>query len=416
MTPKMTVPLLDLKAQYATLRDEIRPAIDKVIEDQYFIMGPEVSGLEKDLAAYCNVKHAIGCASGTDAILLALMALGIGCNGGHNDRVLCPAYTFFATGGCISRLGARPVFADIDPATYNMDLEHARRVAKQTPGLKAIMPVHLFGQTVDMDGYLSLAKELGVPLIEDAAQAIGSRDAGGAMAGSRGDVGCFSFFPSKNLGGFGDGGVITTNNDALAESLDILRVHGSKPKYYHKVVGINSRLDALQATVLKIKLRHLESWHAGRARNAAHYDQMFRDAGALDSSVPLSAEPGALALRTPAPAAPGSRHIYNQYVVRVPAALREPLREHLKQHNIGNEVYYPVPLHVQECFSRLGGKMGDLPHSEAAAAETVAIPIYPELTGEQREYVARTIVDFVRANAPRRPQVHVNGSVAVGAR
>ena len=260
----ITVPLLDLKAQYDTLRDEVEPVVREVIESQWFIMGPKVQELEAGIAEYCGTKHAIGCASGTDAILLALMAVGVEAG----DEVICPSYTFFATAGCIHRLGAKAVFADIDPVTYQMDVEHTRELASKCTKLKAIMPVHLFGQAADMDAFLALGAELGVPIIEDAAQAIGTRDATGVRVGSRGAIGCFSFFPSKNLGGFGDGGVITTNDDDLAERMGILRVHGGKPKYYHHHVGMNSRLDALQAAVLSIKLNHIDSWHTARAANA----------------------------------------------------------------------------------------------------------------------------------------------------
>jgi len=374
------VPLLDLKAQYATLRDEIEPVIRKVVEDQWFILGPEVAALEQEIADYVGVKHAIGCASGSDAILLALMALDIGCGGGRNDRVICPSYTFFSTAGSIYRLGAFPVFADIDPATYNADIDHtrelARRVQNETGRLGALMPVHLFGQTVDMDAWLDLGAEFGVPVIEDAAQAIGSKDASGAMAGSRGRVGCFSFFPSKNLGGFGDGGM--------------------EPKYHHALVGVNGRLDAIQAAVLRVKLRHLEPWHADRQSNAARYDRQFAEAGARSSDVPFDdAVSESFPLRTPLPAEAPGRHIYNQYVIRVPAELRDPLRDHLKAHQIGNEVYYPIPLHLQECFSMLGYAAGDLPESERAAAETIALPVYPELTDEQQRRVVEVITRFL---------------------
>ncbi len=398
----INVPLLDLKAQYATLRDEIEPVVKKVMEDQWFIMGPEVSGLEQEIADYCGSKHAIGVASGSEAIIIALMAMNIGCGGGHNGRVICPSYTFFATAGSVWRLGSFPVFCDIDPATYNADIDHARALAKplkEQGKLAALMPVHLFGQTVDMDAWLALGEEMGVPVIEDAAQAIGAKDATGAMAGSRGAVGCFSFFPSKNLGGFGDGGMITTDDDELAERIKRLRNHGMEPKYYHSEVGLNGRLDALQAAVLRVKLRHLESWHEARRRNAADYDARFASAGAATSGTPFSDDSG-LPLRTPAPATGGkTRHIYNQYVIRVPATLRDPLREHLKNNTIGHEVYYPVPLHLQDCFTFLGGKVGDLPHSEAAALETIALPIYPELTEAQRAYVADTVVSFLKDHA-----------------
>ncbi|RMH14559.1 MAG: DegT/DnrJ/EryC1/StrS family aminotransferase, partial [Planctomycetota bacterium] len=337
MSQNINVPLLDLKAQYDTIRDEIEPVMRKVVEDQWFIMGPEVASLEKEIADYVGVKHAVGCASGSDAILVALMALGIG----PGDEVICPSYTFFATGGSIARLGAKPVFADIDPVTYNLNPDHVREIAKQCTNLKAIMPVHLFGQAVDMDAFLSLGDAFGVPIVEDAAQAIGTKDHHRAMAGSRGKIGCFSFFPSKNLGGFGDGGIITTNDDELADKMRILRLHGGQPKYYHSIIGMNSRLDALQAAVLRVKLRHLEKWHAGRAENAAYYDAKFAEAGAKSSATPLGGD--GLQVRTPEPTGAPARHIYNQYVIRVPAAIRDETREHLKQNGVATEIYYPVP-------------------------------------------------------------------------
>ncbi len=410
MPSEVTVPLLDLKAQYTgAMRDEIRAAIDEVCDSQWFVMGPNVSEFEAEIAAYTGAKHAIGCASGSDALLVALMGLNIGCNAGKNGRVICPSYTFFATGGSTARLGAMPVYVDIDPVTYNMDPDKVREVAKKTDNLAAIMPVHLFGQCVDMNVYREIADEFGVPLIEDAAQAIGSKDPNGHMAGTVADVGCFSFFPSKNLGGFGDGGIMTTNDDELAERLSILRLHGGKPKYYHSMIGVNSRLDALQAAVLRIKLRHLDSWHEGRIANADFYDKAFLDAGAATSATPLSGQAD-LALRIPErPAAP-ARHIYNQYAIRVPAEHRDALREHLKANNVGTEIYYPVPLHMQECFAWLGQKEGDLPESEAAARETIAIPIYPELTDEQQQHVVDTVVGYLREHAGASRSVGVAAS------
>jgi len=399
VTDQIHVPLLDLKAQYQPMREEIRAAIDEVCDSQWFVMGPNVKALEDEIAAYTGAGHAIGCASGSDALLLALMALGIGGDAGKNDRVICPSYTFFATGGSTARLGAIPVYVDIDPVTYNMDPEKVRETARNTENLAAIMPVHLFGQCVDMNVYREIADEFGVPLIEDAAQAIGSKDVHGTMAGVKGDIGCFSFFPSKNLGGFGDGGIITTNDQALADKLSILRVHGGKPKYYHGILGVNSRLDALQAAVLRIKLRHLDSWHEGRLANADFYDTAFAEAGAATSATPLS-EPAGLALRTPhRPESSKAQHIYNQYVIRVPAEHRDALRDHLKDHNIGTEIYYPVPLHQQECFAHLGYEEGSLPESESAARETIAIPIYPELTDEQKRHVVDTTVAYLREHA-----------------
>lgn len=391
MSQNITVPLLDLKAQYATIRSEVEPVMKKVVEDQWFIMGPEVANLEKEIAAYVGSTYAVGCASGSDALLLAAMALDIG----PGDEVICPSYTFFATGGSLARLGIKPVYADLDPVTYNIDPDHVRELASRCKSLKAIMPVHLFGRAVDMDAMLELGRELGVPVIEDAAQAIGTKDATGAMVGTRGVMGCFSFFPSKNLGGFGDGGIITTNDETIFKKLVMLRNHGAEPKYYHSIVGLNSRLDALQAAVLRVKLRHLEAWHAGRAANAAHYDQRFAAAGAKTSATPLGDE--SLQIRTPAPDTSPARHIYNQYVIRVPADLRDETREHLKNRNIGTEVYYPVPLHMQECFAYLGQNTpGSLPESEKAAAETIALPIYPELTVEQKNHVVDSVVEFIR--------------------
>ncbi len=397
---EMNVPLLDLKAQYDGIRDELEPIIRGVIEDQWFIMGPEVAEFEKELAEYVGVKHAIGCASGSDAILLALMAHGIGHQPGKPiQRVICPAYTFFSTAGSVSRLGAEPVFADIDPATYNMDIDATRALAQKTENLAAIMPVHLFGQSIDMDAWLELGKEFGVPIIEDAAQSLGTKDSTGAVVGSRGSIGCFSFFPSKNLGAFGDGGAVTTNDDALADKLRILRVHGGKPKYYHSVIGLNSRLDALQAAILRVKLGHLDDWHTQRIDNAHRYTKLFTEAGALTSATPIGEQAEGLAIRTPTGVDGSARHIYNQYVLRVPATIRDDLRAHLREKNIGNEVYYPVPLHLQECFLDLGWSVGDLPHSELAAAETIALPVFPELTDEQARYVVESVVAFVNQHA-----------------
>jgi dTDP-4-amino-4,6-dideoxygalactose transaminase len=387
----INVPLLDLKAQYAPIKNEIKAAIEAVLESQYFIMGPQVGELEKDIAAYVGAKHAIGCASGSDAIILALLALGIG----RDDEVICPSFTFFATGGYVARAGAIPVYVDNDPVTYNMDPDSVRKAAKKCKRLKAIMPVHLFGQAADMDAFMAIGKELGVPVIEDAAQAIGTRDETGVRVGTRGAIGCFSFFPSKNLGAFGDGGIVTTNDDTLAEKLGILRVHGGKPKYYHKVIGMNSRLDSLQAAVLKVKLRYLDGWTKGRQANAAHYDKAFKAAGAQTSATPLVSGSG-LPLRIPQPAGAKAWHIYNQYIIRVPAKLRDPLRQHLTDNKIGTEIYYPVPLHLQECFTYLGGKKGDLPQAESAANETLALPIYPELNKQQLDHVANTVIGFVK--------------------
>ncbi|MHC5112964.1 MAG: DegT/DnrJ/EryC1/StrS family aminotransferase [Planctomycetota bacterium] len=394
MSDHVTVPLLDLKAQYDSIRAEVAEVVNEVIESQWFIMGPNVKALEDDIAAYCRTSCAVGCASGSDALLLALMAVGVG----PGDEVVCPSYTFFATAGMIHLLGAKPVFADIDPVTYNMDLDSVREVASRAKNLKAIIPVHLFGQAFDMDAYRDLGRELGVAVIEDAAQAIGAEDASGARAGSKGDIGCFSFFPSKNLGAFGDGGICTTNDEELGDLLGLLRLHGGRPKYYHKIVGMNSRLDAIHAAVLRVKLRYLDQWTAGRQANAAWYDRAFAEHGAATSAVSL--DEGGFPLRTPEPAPAPARHIYNQYVIRVPEGIRDALRDELKAKDVGTEVYYPVPLHLQECFADLGGKPGDLPHTERAAGETIALPIYPELTEEQKRHIVDTIVAFVGKQAP----------------
>lgn len=384
----MNVPLLDLKAQYDQLRDEIQDAIHRVLESQQFILGPEVGALEKELAAHCDATHVVACASGSDALLLSLAALEVG----PGDEVICPSYTFFATAGAIHRLGATPVFVDIEPTTYNLDPQALRARAASCSSLKAIVPVDLFGQIADLDACREVASERGVAVVEDAAQAIGAHDASGARAGSRTELGCFSFFPSKNLGAYGDAGFISTQDDGLAEVLRVLRVHGSKPKYFHRVVGMNSRMDAIQAAIVRVKLRYLEAWSERRRENAARYDAAFGAEGAGVSGGPE----GSLALRTPQPCRAPASHIYNQYVLRVPDRLRDPLRDHLREAGIGSEVYYPLGLHQQECFASLGYEAGALPETEAAARETLAIPVYPELRAEQMDHVVATVVGFVR--------------------
>jgi dTDP-4-amino-4,6-dideoxygalactose transaminase len=365
------VPLLDLQGQYRPLREELLAAIARVCDSQRFIGGPEVEGLEAEIAASLGVTHAVGLSSGTDALLVALMALGVG----PGDEVITPTFSFFATAGCASRLGATPKLVDIDPLTFNID---PRAVdAAVTPRTRAIMPVHLYGQCADMDPILELASRKGIPIVEDAAQAIGSTYKG-RHAGSMGTAGCFSFFPSKNLGAFGDAGLLTTSDAALAHEVRLLRNHGAEPKYFHKRIGGNFRLDALQAAVLRVKLPHLEGWSARRRENADRYDRMFRDSPAAD--------------RITVPArSPGCVHIFNQYVVRVPA--RDAVRARLDAAGIGSEVYYPVPFHLQECFAPLGYRKGDFPVAEAAAAETLALPIYSELTEAQQ----RQVVDAVSA-------------------
>lgn len=388
-----TVPLLDLKAQYATIREEIEPEVQRVLESQGFILGPTVEQFERDVAAYLGAKHAIGCASGSDALLLPLMAMGIGAG----DEVICPTFTFFATAGTIARTGATAVFADIDPATYNLDPHAVRRVAENCRNLKAIMPVHLYGQGADMPALRAVARDFDVPLIEDAAQAIGALDEDGERIGAKPLVHGWSCYPTKNLGAFGDAGFVTTSEDDLADLLRRLRVHGGRNRYYHDMVGMNSRLDALQAAVLSVKLRHLDDWNDRRRRNAAFYDDAFAGAGAKDSRSPWS-EAG-LPLRYPRLKWSRDHHAYHQYVVRVPADLRDDLRAHLSEHGVGNEIFYPLPLHLQECFRGLGGAEGDHPNAERIAKEVIALPIYPELSEAQLRHVASTIVAFVEQHA-----------------
>ncbi len=368
----MNVPLLDLKAQYATIKDDVMQAVSEVFASQYFIMGPVVAAFEKDCAAYTGAPHALGVSSGTDALLLALMALGMG----PGDEVITTPYTFFATAGCIARLGATPVFVDIEPDTYNINAALIDKAI--TPRTKAIIPVHLFGQCADMDAILSIAARHNLSVIEDAAQAIGARYKE-RQAGTMGTAGCFSFFPSKNLGGAGDGGLITTADTVLFERMKIMRVHGMEPKYYHHVIGGNFRLDALQAAVLQVKLPHLNAWHEGRRRNAQVYDAAFA---------------GCPQIVTPA-VKPERYMIYNQYVVRVPK--RDAVLAALRAAQIGVEVYYPVALHQQECFAYLGHAPGAFPEAERAAAETLALPIYPELSAAQQQHVADTLLAAVRA-------------------
>ncbi len=370
----MKVPLLDLQAQYAPLRESLLAAITRVCDSQQFINGPEVEALESELAAMLEVPHAIAVSSGTDAILLALMALGIG----PGDEVIVPTYSFFATAGCVARVGARPVFVDIDADTYNMD--PAALDAALTPRTRAIIPVHLFGQCAEMDPILAVAARAGVPVIEDAAQAIGARYKGRA-AGAMGLAGCFSFFPSKNLGAFGDAGLVTTGGAAVAGRLAILKNHGSQPKYFHRFIGGNFRLDAVQAAVLRVKAPYLARWSEARRCNAARYRQHVAVAGLTDR-VRLPVE------------APERCHIYNQFVIRV--ADREGLRAHLQARGIGTEVYYPVPFHLQECFASLGYRAGAFPRAEAAARESLALPVYPELTEPQLAHVVAAIGEYLQ--------------------
>ncbi|MEX0804349.1 MAG: DegT/DnrJ/EryC1/StrS family aminotransferase [Candidatus Binatia bacterium] len=372
----MKVPLLDLQAQYAPIRAEIRAAMDRVCDAQHFILGPEVSSLEEEVGQFCGARYAVGVSSGTDALLAALMAAGVG----PGDEVITSSFTFFATAGVIARLGARPVFVDIDAGTFNLNADDVH--AKLTPQTKAIIPVHLFGLCAELNTILEVAGQRGIHVIEDAAQAIGARDGQGRSAGTIGGMGCYSFFPSKNLGAFGDGGMIVTRDPDIAESLRVLRVHGGKPKYYHRVVGGNFRLDALQAAILRVKLKHLSTWTEARRRNAERYCKLFSESG-LQSQVILPQD------------TPG--HIYNQFVIRVPR--RDELRNFLRQNGVETEIYYPVPLHLQECFAELGYRKEEFPESERAAAEALALPIYPELVHEQQRYVVEQVRRFFDPSA-----------------
>jgi dTDP-4-amino-4,6-dideoxygalactose transaminase len=390
------VPLLDLKAQYAQIRAEVMPVIEQVCASQRFILGEHVLALEAEVAAYCASAAGIGVSSGTDALLLALMALGVGAG----DEIITSPFTFFATAGTIARLGARPVFCDIDPASFNLSpqavaeflerhcsAQNGHLINRATGGrIKGIMPVHLYGQSADMDPLMAVAKRHHLKVIEDAAQAIGT-EYKGVRVGSIGDIGCFSFFPSKNLGAFGDAGLCTTNDAELAESMRVLRVHGGKPKYFHAVIGGNFRIDELQAAVLRVKLKYLDGWTEARQRNAACYNAAF------------AAADFAKYLITPQAAVQG-RHIFNQYIVRVQN--RDALKDHLTARSIGTEIYYPVPLHLQKCFAYLKHAPGDFPESERAAAETLALPIYPELTQAQLDHVIGSVAEFFAAPKVRR--------------
>ena len=388
-SPPMQVPLLDLKPQYAPLAAEIQSVIEKVCASQGFILGPAVKELEAAVAAYSQCRFGLGLSSGTDALLLALMALNIGAG----DAVITTPFTFFATAGTIARTGAIPLFCDIDPVTFNLspaavrafiekncDRRDGGLVTRKGERVRALMPVHLYGQMADMPALMEIAQANQLRVIEDAAQAIGSEDAHGRRACSYGDVGCLSFFPTKNLGAFGDAGMCVANDPALSERMEILRVHGGKPKYFHSLIGGNFRMDELQAAVLNVKLKHLDSWTAGRQRNAAFYDEAFARADL------------GRAVQTPVKGT--GRHIYNQYILRVRD--RDLLRQHLTAAGVGTEIYYPLALHQQKCFAYLGHRSGDFPQSERAAEETLALPIFPELTGTQLQYVVDMIAGFYR--------------------
>ena len=394
----MRVPLLDLKPQYKSLKKELDEALIRIAESQYFILGPEVEKMEKAFCEYLNCKYAIGVSSGTDALLLALMAIDIK----PGDEVIVPTYSFFATAGVVSRLNAKPVLAEIDPVTFNIDpTDIKRKITKKT---KAIIPVHLYGQSAAMDEIMEIAKANNLKVIEDAAQAIGAQAKDERKVGTIGDIGCYSFFPSKNLGCFGDGGLVVTNDDELAKRLKIMRVHGAEPKYYHKVIGGNFRLDAIQAAVISIKLPSLAKWSEKRRRNAEVYNKAFMQAKLSEGPGRITFNPRNLVLipkavykpvKGPKPgeiATMVNYHIYNQYIIRV--AKRDELRQFLTENNIGTEIYYPVPFHLQECFSDLGYKLGDFPYAEEAANTSIALPIYPELGKEQIEYVVNKIREF----------------------
>ena len=383
----MNVPLLDLKEQYEAIKEEIIAATMEVYQSQRFILGPKVEELERKIAAYAKVKYAVGVSSGTDALLISLMSAGIG----PGDLVITSPYTFFSTAGSIARLGAIPVFVDIDHLTYNIDPEKLEKrisglKAEERSRLKAILPVHLFGQCADMDDIIAIARSLGILIIEDAAQAIGaeymSSDGSLRRAGSMCNYGCFSFFPSKNLGSFGDGGMVTTNDEEAFQRLKIMRTHGSQPKYYHKVIGGNFRLDALQAGILLIKFRYLEQWTERRRKNARIYRELFARKGIEGIELPFEGK---------------GRHIYNQFVIKIHQK-RDELKRYLTNQGIGCEIYYPVPLHIQECFLYLGYRPEDCPVSLEAAAKTIALPIYPELREEQIEYIVEKISSFYRDN------------------
>lgn len=375
------IPFFDLAVQFKSIEDEIRSVLDEVFQNQQFIMGPKVKVLEETIAQYCQTRYAIGVASGSDALLLSLMALGIG----MGDEVLLPPFTFFATAGSVSRLGATPIFVDIDRETYNIDPSQIQE--KITARTKAIIPVHLFGQCADMDPLLKISKERNLFVIEDAAQALGAEyrpqaESRGRRAGQIGDLGCFSFYPTKNLGAFGDAGMVVTDNPDLADKVKLLRVHGSQPKYFHKSIGINSRLDTIQAAILLVKFKYLDKWTAERQKKAERYQALFQD---LLSSID--------GFRLPT-VQNQNRHIFHQYVIRVPE--RDRLRQFLAQGGIGTDIYYPVPLHLQECYSFLKYRRGDLPNSEKASEEVLALPIYPELTEDQQCEVVNQIKAFYR--------------------
>jgi dTDP-4-amino-4,6-dideoxygalactose transaminase len=387
----MKVPLLDLKPQYLLLKQELDEAILKVAESQYFILGPEVEKMEKSFCNYLNCERTIGVSSGTDALLLALMGIGIG----PGDEIIVPTYSFFATAGVVARLNARPVLVDSDPVTFNIDpLQIEKKITKNT---KAIIPVHLYGQSCEMDKIMEIANSRNLKVVEDAAQAIGVQYKDGRFVGTIGDMGCFSFFPSKNLGCFGDGGLNVTNDEKLGEYLHILRVHGAYPKYYHKFIGGNFRIDAIQSAVINVKLPHLDGWSEQRRKNAETYNKLFMEAGlAEETGKTKFDEKNKVLLPKSVYKDSGVKnyHIFNQYIIRV--AKRDELRKFLSENEIGNEIYYPVPFHLQECFANLGYRKGDFPVAEFAANTSIALPIYPELSRDQIEFVVSKIKEFIK--------------------
>jgi dTDP-4-amino-4,6-dideoxygalactose transaminase len=372
-TKARKIPLLDLQAQFQPIRDEVLQAMTRVADAQQFILGEDVEILEQQLAAHCGANYAVGCGSGSDALLLALMAYDIG----PGDEVLTVPYTFFATAGSIHHVGAKPVFVDVNPETFNIDVIQAADAIAANPKIRAVIPVHLFGGCADLDPLCEAARARGIPVIEDAAQSIGS-EYKGRRAGSIGELGCFSFFPSKNLGAFGEGGLVTTNDASLAERIKALRVHGRTGQYFHEWVGVNSRLDALQAAILQVKLRYLDGWSEGRQRNANLYRKLI-----TGQNIPVS---------PPQIAAYQTRHVYNQFVIR--CSRRDALRNFLKENGVGTEVYYPLPLHQQPCFASLGYKAGDFPVSEELSRSTLALPIYSELQMRDIEYIAGLMRSF----------------------
>jgi len=385
----MKVPLLDLKPQYNLLKKELDEALLRVAESQYFILGPEVDKMEKDFCSYLKCEHALGVSSGTDALLIALMAVDIK----PGDEVIVPAYSFFATAGVVARLNAIPVFTDIDPVTFNINpAGFEKKISSKT---KAVIPVHLYGQSADMNAIMSLAKKHNLVVIEDAAQAIGTEYKNGNCVGTIGEIGCYSFFPSKNLGGYGDGGLVVTNNDELAKMIRIKRVHGGEQKYFHKVIGGNFRIDAIQAAVLRVKLPHLDNWSEQRRNNAELYNKLFIESGLAEETgkTVFDIKNKVLLPKPVNKSSVKNYHIYNQYVIRTEN--RDQLKKFLTENEIGNEIYYPLPFHLQECFSGFGYKEGDFPEAEKASNTSLALPIYPELSDEQQRFVVGKINEFV---------------------